>query len=242
MTAIDYAQARIQSRHGARATETAWNAAHASVTLAALLETARASGLKPWVAGIDTTQGEDELELQLRERLRERIAEVAGWMPPEWRAAMRHTALLLDLPARQHLLLGRPALAWMARESALAPWLNAAPDEERAERLRAEWLQAWRALWPDPPAGDAAGLEELVRAVQSHLEAFAASDADDAPALRRALQDRLEVLFRRHALAPAAAFIHVALLALDLERLRGEIVARAVKRELGPGLRRGDEK
>lgn len=227
---LDYAQARIQSRHGARASEIAWNAAHACVTLASLLEGARASGLKPWVAGIDATLGEDDLELQLRARLRERIAEVATWMPPEWRPAMLHTRALIDLPARQHLALGRAPLAWMKLDAALAPWLDAAPDEERAARLRAEWLREWRGLWPDPSADDVAALEEVVRLVQAHLERFAGAGADDAPALRRELLARLEVLFRRHALTPAAAFVHIALLALDLERLRGEIVARSAVR------------
>ena len=45
--------------------------------------------------------------------------------------------------------------------------------------------------------------------------------------LRRALQARLALLFRRAMLDPAAAFIFLALTALDLERLRGELLRRA---------------
>ena len=44
--------------------------------------------------------------------------------------------------------------------------------------------------------------------------------------LRRALQARLSLLLRRATLEPAAAFIHLALSALELERLRGELLGR----------------
>jgi hypothetical protein len=44
--------------------------------------------------------------------------------------------------------------------------------------------------------------------------------------LRRALQARLSLLLRRATLEPAAAFIHLALSALELERLRGELLVR----------------
>jgi hypothetical protein len=45
--------------------------------------------------------------------------------------------------------------------------------------------------------------------------------------LRRTLQARLTLLFRRAMLDPAAAFAYLALTALDLERLRGELLRRA---------------
>jgi hypothetical protein len=38
----------------------------------------------------------------------------------------------------------------------------------------------------------------------------------------------LSLLLRRATLEPAAAFIHVAISALDLERLRGELLSRAL--------------
>jgi hypothetical protein len=39
---------------------------------------------------------------------------------------------------------------------------------------------------------------------------------------------RLVRLFRRSALDPAAAFIYLAVACLDLERLRGELLRRAI--------------
>ena len=80
------------------------------------------------------------------------------------------------------------------------------------------WVRAWHAEWerrlPEPPdQADAA---------------FAAAAAGQGWLLRRSLQARLSLLLRRATLEPAAAFIHIALCALDLERLRGELLGRAL--------------
>jgi hypothetical protein len=230
---IDYAQARIQARHGARPDPATWASLHASITLAALLENARASPLEAWIAGLDAGCTFDELEAALRARLRGRIDEVARWMPEAWRPAVLWTRVLLDLPVRQHVLRGRTALPWMARDRGLGGVLREPPDDERAALARQDWIAAWRVLWPRACAADHEALEELVRAVESHVESFARAPPEEAASLRLALRARVETLFRRHALTPAAAFGHLLLLALEAERLRAELVAR-VARQPGP--------
>jgi hypothetical protein len=45
---------------------------------------------------------------------------------------------------------------------------------------------------------------------------------------RRALGSRLTHLYRRATLEPAVAFVFLALSALDMERLRGELLRRAI--------------
>jgi hypothetical protein len=231
---MEYAQARIQSRHGARAGGAAWATAHAAATMAALLESARASALGAWTAGLDPGCTFDEFELLLRERLRERIAEVARWMPQPWRPAVLWTRALVDLPALERLAAGRGAMAWMARDPGLAPRLGDRPDEQRAGHMREEWLAAWRRMWPRCSADERRALEELVHTVRSHLDEFARASAEDAWALRLALGARLETLFRRHALLAAAAFDHLAIIALDAERVRAELAARAASRRPRP--------
>ncbi len=47
-------------------------------------------------------------------------------------------------------------------------------------------------------------------------------------ASRRALRERLRGRFRYDLLQPATVFIFLALVGLDLERLRGELVARVL--------------
>lgn len=204
---IDYALARIHARHGARPEARAWAMVHAAVTLGSLLENARGSALESWIAGLDPATPRAEAERLLHERLRGRIAEAARWVPEAWRPAVMHTASLIDLPARQRRL-------------------RAGGDEERAAAARREWLAAWRDLRPGCTADEHAALEELVRTVEAHLERFAHASTDDAESLRLALRLRVESLFRRHALGPAAVFDHLLLLALEAERLRAEIMGR----------------
>ncbi len=69
-------------------------------------------------------------------------------------------------------------------------------------------------------------LRETVGLLAEHANAFRDPSASDGWALRRALHARLSRLFRRATLDPAAAFIFLALSALDFERLRGEILRR----------------
>ncbi len=66
------------------------------------------------------------------------------------------------------------------------------------------------------------------RALDAHLAAFHDRTVRDGWPLRRTLQARLTLLFRRAMIDPAAAFIFLALAALDLERLRGEILRRVI--------------
>ena len=84
---------------------------------------------------------------------------------------------------------------------------------------------AWRGTRPITAA---ALLPELVRLLAAHAAAFREPLQSDGWALRRALHARLSQLFRRATLEPAAAFIFLALSALDCERLRGELLRRAV--------------
>ncbi|MEO5363643.1 MAG: hypothetical protein H7838_08475 [Magnetococcus sp. DMHC-8] len=53
-------------------------------------------------------------------------------------------------------------------------------------------------------------------------------DSGAARQARQRLQQQLRELFRRQIGQPAALFIHLALLALDFERLRGGLVLRAL--------------
>jgi hypothetical protein len=74
---------------------------------------------------------------------------------------------------------------------------------------------------------DATLLDELARVLHLYFNAFHDPAVRDGWPLRRALEAQLTLLFRRAMLDPAVAFIFLALAALDLERLRGELVRRA---------------
>jgi hypothetical protein len=253
---IEYAQARLQARYGERASERVWNQLRGARTFAALLDTARGSTLRRWVAAVAADAIADEVELGLRAVFRAHVAEVAGWLPEAWQAAALWTAHLVDLPAIVLLARGEAPLPWMRSDPVLQAYADPDADARRAalragplgaivHALQGEpveaaakgppdaalarrmWVEAWHRRAPGPQGDDTAALAEMARLVEAHLVGMLERPADDAWASRRTLGAQLESRFRRHALRPPAAFAHLAVVALDLERLRAELVGRA---------------
>jgi hypothetical protein len=72
----------------------------------------------------------------------------------------------------------------------------------------------------------------LARTVQAHVAAFAALPAEATAASRERLGERVRRQLHDAAGQPAALFAYLLLVALDLERLRGEFVLRAAGRAL----------
>ena len=93
------------------------------------------------------------------------------------------------------------------------------------ELLARAWRAEWQRRLPERPDAAQDALHQLTAALLQHGAAFAAAPPGSGGLLRRSLQARLSLLLRRATLEPAAAFIHVALCALDLERLRGELLS-----------------
>jgi len=89
------------------------------------------------------------------------------------------------------------------------------------------WRDEWRRRLPARHTDDPRLVDELAHAMSAHLAAFRDPAVRDGWPLRRTLQARLALLFRRAMLDPAAAFAYLALTALDLERLRSELLRRA---------------
>lgn len=268
---LEYALARLQARHGKRADETVWRRIEVVRELRRMLELARGTALWPWLDGITVDSDVHRIEQVLRSHWRQRVAEVASWMPSRWRAPLQWCAVLPDLPALQYLARGGEPPGWMHddewRELALAPpsqrpaILHSGPLAAFAEARTAPdaigdaWLTEWRRRLPDAvdtaaprPAGDAAHparerrgsrallllddpgapLELLARTIDDHRQSFAKASANEGWLLRASLRSRLCLLLRRVGLDPAAAFIHLALWALELERLRAELLRRAL--------------
>ena len=85
---LEYAQARLQSRHGQRATEAQWQQLESTREFGALLDTARAGPLRPWVAGITPQTSSQDIETVLRAHWHAAVAEILGWMPSAWHRAL----------------------------------------------------------------------------------------------------------------------------------------------------------
>jgi hypothetical protein len=244
---LEYAQARLQARHGQRVDEAGWRRLETMRELAPMLELARGTALRPWLVGIAAESTAHRVEATLRGHWRALVDEVVAWMPGPWRASLAWCAVLPDLAPLQHLARGGEAAAWIADDGELAALCTAPPPTRLTllsggsiAALAAAWDapdtmgRAWRAEWqrrlPQPldEAGDSMG--QLVHTLHEHANAFAEAAAGQGWQLRCALRARLSLLLRRAALEPTTAFVHVALCALDLERLRGELLRRMLFR------------
>jgi hypothetical protein len=240
----EYAHARMRARWGERADETAWHRIEITRELVPLLELVRASpALVRWVQGLTAGSGLHAIEHTLRRRWHAQVGEVAAWVGSEWQAAVHWCAWLIDLPVLAQRAREETLPDWAAGDALLGHVLGgdaergpADADEGdltellhasrgRPERLLEGWLQAWHRRLPVGTAS-AALQRTLVPMLSAHAQAFASAPGGGWPA-RRALADRLVVLLRRHAAEPIEAFVYLALQALELERLRAEIVARA---------------
>jgi hypothetical protein len=218
---LEFAHARIWARWGARPDDALWHRIESTRGLAAVLDLARTSALAPWVEGVGAQADAHAIESALRRHWRDRVFEVAAWMPAAWHAAVRACAALVDLPLAQHL----------ARGGAPPPWVDPPGDLDAAmardpERTLETWLGRWRAVCPGD-SGRETIERQLLPLLCAHAATFAALSTHDGWALRRALRARLATLLRRCVAEPMAAFVFLALTALDAERLRGELVRRA---------------
>jgi len=224
---LELAHARLSARLGARPAEALWQRIESARELAAVLDIARSSALAPWLAGIGPASPLHTLEGALRRHWRERVAELASWLPPAWQAALVACATLADLPLVQHLARGGSEPAWLDQDDEAAALRRRADAHRRAPgKVLEAWLAEWRALLP-AGAGRRAVEQRLLPLLERHAAALAAPALVEGWTLRRALHDRLLALLRRAPVEPVAVFAYLGLVALEHERLRGELVVRA---------------
>lgn len=235
--AFTYVQARVQARHGGLPGASAWQAIEASHTPGQYLALARAGPLARWVDGLAETADQGDLhrtEQQLRTHWRRYVDEVARWQPAAWQDATRWFGQLPELALAQQrpaapapeLGVGEPVRGFVGRHPGLATKVAAEAQAGPALDGGAPWLARWLRLMPRAAA--AAGQVALLRRIAVLLMPRLAGDRRGRAALSEPVRQALLRLFRRHGATPVAVFAHLALVALDLERLRGGLVTRVL--------------
>lgn len=213
-----YTQTRMQARHGASPGSLQWQALEASHTAGNYLSLCRAGALAAWVEGLDDTDDVHRIEQHLRERWQHHVDEVALWTPPAWRAAVRCFALLPDLMRLD---------AQQRTAGHVAVTATRAPASSRTREAADDAATRWSALWRRQLPPEARGVAQLRQPALCLLPRLAGTapgrDLVSGPA-----REALRRLFRRHAGSAVAVFAHLALVALDLERLRGGLIVRAL--------------
>lgn len=240
---LEYACARISARFGERPNEAAWRAIAVVRGFAAFLDAARSPPFRHWISGITADAGPHAVEAALVGHWRALVDELRGWMPERWHDAISWAGALVDLPVAQYLARGGAALPWMQDDPVYRELgRNAAASPSRSP-LAVAWthpeglFRAWGAEWsrriPRIAWAEPAAIANCARLLLAHRAALADPSIGDGALLRRALVSRLTALYRQATLDPAAAFIFLALSALDMERLRGELLRRAIFPRLG---------
>lgn len=237
-----YAQARLQARYAELPTEADWRRLSGARTLSGWLEEARSGALEQWVKGFSAQSDSHDIERGVRAQFLEAVEHVAGYLPEPWHEAVCWCGWLPLLGLFDHLRAGGRIPDWVARDPRLALLLDEAGGFDAAALasqglagvLDADldastvWLAQWRQRWPRCKRANLDAVDVLALRCASHLRAFRDAPPDKAWSLRKQLRERLRFEFHRYLLQPASAFIFLALVALDLERLRRALLDRAL--------------
>lgn len=237
-----YVQSRLQARHGERLQEGEWHALEAARSIDHYIERSRGTPLRRFTAHVNARMSAHAIERALRAAWRAYVADVARWVPREWQRAVLWAAHLADLPGLDALLRGEtpdwtrqePAILFIAdsepqlriahlEKTPLAPLVT---ETANGRSLTSRWYAHWRALWPVQTAATRR-LAVLTDVIRRHIERLALIGPQESSAPHRQdLALRLTRMFRHSSASPVAVFCHLALVALDLERVRGGLSRR----------------
>ncbi len=242
---FEYVQTRVQARLPRLPDEALWLRLAAQKGLPAYLESARPTPIGPWLSGLSSASDAHEVERIVHAHLAAAVEEVAHWVPKPWAPAVLWSLWLAYLPDVDTLINGQAGTASTAEAAALPVPV---PGPEQAFAARAlhtgmdwfrsaakggrspgeAWIAGWRMLWPASGQDWVAGLEDLVGILTHHGRVFPALPEHAAWASRRALAQQVRHLFRRRSGEPAAVFAYLVLVALALEKLRGDLTRRTL--------------
>jgi hypothetical protein len=241
---IEYALTRVQSQYGSRPDMSEWRRLEASHDLGQYLEGTRSSIFGPWVSSLDRNRDAHAIERTLRGAWRSYVRTVAAWHPRRWQPWLTWLEWLPTLGLIARLERAGPVPAWLLADPILGP-VARGTSAERSVAVKGTalavfepaiagrvplaelWLARWRELRPQVDAFTEQLLAAVRRTVQEHARMLTREGAD-AVALRDQLRERLSTLFRAAAGTVVATLCHLALMALDFERLRGGLVNRSL--------------
>jgi hypothetical protein len=227
---VDYALTRVQSQYAARPDASQWRRLEASHDLGQYLESARGGIFGPWIASVDRKRDAHAIERTLRGAWRRYVRTLAAWHPWAWQSWLTWLEWLPTLGLISALEHPETAPAWLSADPVLGQRRALAVFEAATGGrvgLGALWLSRWRELRPPLDTGSEQLLAKVCEAVREHFRQLALENADTA-ALRTQLRERLQRLFRAGAGTPVATLCHLALMALDFERLRGGLLSRSL--------------
>jgi hypothetical protein len=225
---VDYALTRVRSQYAARPDGSQWRRLEASHDLGQYLEAARGSVFGSWIASLDRSRDAHAIERTLRGAWRRYVRSVAAWHPRTWQPWLTWLEWLPTLGLISQVEGSGAVPGWLSADPILGQKSTVAVFEPAIAgrvALGELWLTRWRDLRPPFDSTTEQLLAKVSKAVGEHLRQLAVESAD-AVALRAQLKERLQRLFRAAAGTAVATLCHLALMALDFERLRGGLLSR----------------
>lgn len=223
---FSYAQSRLHARLASRLTDSDWQRLEASRDLAHCLDAAGRTRARVYSERLDRNSGPHAIERVMREGWMAHVGEIARWVPQPWRAATRWLAVL-------------PYLRWYAADpdaESRPGWLTPEPEiaipramtsrADNAATLPDHWMPDWERAIPAASVRRSAP-EVLAPALARFLS------RDEVPVPHRAVSAAelpvfLVAAFRAWSQTPISVFSFILLSALDMERLRGLLLNRAL--------------
>lgn len=241
LSGIAYAQTRIQSRYGERADTSVWLKLHNIHDLGSYLQTAQQTPLRHWVLGLSSNHSSDDIELALRQKYRRHVDEVAHWMPNEWQKPLQWIKYLADLPVLQYLVAGGEPLDWMKSDPDITAFTADDPQVrlqsfQQAGNMRlleswrqsgsmlTGWLSQWNRVRPKSVYFEK-GLQSLEKLLHQQMQ-YQLKYELALPTDFEAILDQLRLNFRRYAFQPAAVCAYLAIIAIDVHRIRSDLMQR----------------
>lgn len=243
LTRFTYAQARLQARYGKRADSHVWLRLHNIHDFTSYLQVAQQTSLRPWVLGISSTHSSHSIELILRQKYRQHVDEVAGWVPEAWKNPLQWIKRLPDLPVLQYLLANGSPMDWMKSDPDIDIFTDGAPAARQqamrdkgcaslvnawlqGESLVAGWISHWNQIRPETQAYDEGllSMERLLQTYPLQSEQAGALSAEDYEAADK----KLGSLFRRYTFQPAGICAYLAVVAIDIHRLRSDLMRHVI--------------
>jgi hypothetical protein len=238
-----YLQARVQARYAQLASNALWSQLAAIDEFSAYLEEGRETSLSPLISSISAQSDSHDIDSALRRVFLHHIIELSNWMPHAWRPASLWLQWLPNISLLSYLLSQQPPYPWMYHEKSLFLLLGdqdinigQALQKAGADCLISEgtsataifsmWLQQWTSLWPAWSHSLTHGVEDLIQLLEKYQKKFTTLSSHETWAARDTLQQTLRLFFRRNLLQPATAYAYLALMSLQLERLRAELLQR----------------
>lgn len=236
---FSYSQARLAAQHALLLPEEEWRSIESIKEFNVFLDMVRNSNLGRWLSH-SAYRHEHEIELRLRKQFRNYIAHISSWQPAPWQKAIQWCQILLYLPWLKLLWKNKPNdLTWAERDELLSCVGN---DQEGAasynglimlrqgiendESALNTWLAVWYDLWPSHDSQDALQLKKLETFWKDFLGHLHEQDLNDIGLLDEKMLSSLHTWFRNQSQKPVSAYILLSLSAIELFRLRRELLKR----------------